>query len=166
MCLADWHVCYMGSTDRLTNQLFHIALRTASHLCAETGGRPPAEIATLLTTHAGHAELAIVATESRLASTDAIVPQTVPPGTETVATQPSLTHELESFLKKLLELLVSFPNRSLAIAAALKAVWLLQECQEVRPHILTLQPSHPCQQNPTWSSVYISLGPSQEVPAA
>jgi hypothetical protein len=45
----------------------------------------------------------------------------------------------ESLMKRLLELLASFPNRSLAIAALQKAVRLLQQGQEVRPHMLTLQ---------------------------
>ena len=45
----------------------------------------------------------------------------------------------ESLMKRLLELLASFPNRSLAIAALQEAVRLLQQGQEVRPHMLILQ---------------------------
>ena len=45
----------------------------------------------------------------------------------------------ESLTKRLLELLASFPNRSLAIAALQKAMRLLQQGQEVCPHMLILQ---------------------------
>jgi hypothetical protein len=47
----------------------------------------------------------------------------------------------ESLMKRLLELLASFPNRSLAIAALQKAVRLLQQGQEVS---LTCSPYNAC----------------------
>lgn len=59
----------------------------------------------------------------------------------------------KSLMKRLLELLVSFPNKSLAIAALLKAICLLQQGQEVRPPMLTCSSGNAspfCQLNTTW----------------
>ena len=55
-----------------------------------------------------------------------------------VSTAPSTSSqqapaELDALLSKLMELLLSFPNRSVAIGLALKAASLLEEEQEVSP---------------------------------
>ena len=78
------------------------------------------------------AELADVVLESTPASTAA------PADQANVFTAPSTSSQqapadLEALLSKLMELLLSFPKKSVAIGLALKAASLLEEEQEVNP---------------------------------
>ena len=73
-----------------------------------------------------------------------MVPESTPASTAAPADQanvftaPSTSSQqapadLDALLSKLMELLLSFPNKSVAIGLALKAVSLLEEEQEVSP---------------------------------
>ena len=78
------------------------------------------------------AGLADVVLESTSASTAA------PADQATVSTVPSTSSQqapanLDALLSKLMELLLSFPNKSVAMGLAIKAASLLEEEQEVSP---------------------------------
>ena len=76
--------------------------------------------------------------ESTPASTAAPAKQSVVSTALSTSSQQGPTN-LNALLSKLMELLLSFPNKSVAIGLALKAVSLLEDEQEVSPFSMLTQ---------------------------